>query len=40
MKYLWVEDSGAGCHLGELVNTYNFNGEYVVESKSGNEGII
>lgn len=40
MKYLWVEDSGAGCHFWELVNTYNFNGEYVVESKSGNEGIL
>ena len=38
MRYLWIEDTGAGLHFWKLVNQLFFNDEFVVESKG--SGII
>lgn len=40
MKYLWTEDRGAGLHFWQMVNQYFFAGEFVVESKGSNQGIL
>lgn len=40
MKYIWTEDTGAGLHFWELVNEYLFYGEFVVESKGSNQGVL
>ena len=40
MKYLWTEDTGAGFHFWQLVNQHFFDGEFVVESKESNQGIL
>ena len=40
MKYLWIEDTGAGLHFWKLVNQLFFDDEFVVESKKGNQGLL
>lgn len=40
MKYIWTEDTGAGLHFWELVNEHLFHGEFVVESKGSNQGVL
>ena len=40
MKYLWTEDIGAGLHFWRLMNLLIFDGEFVVESKGSNQGIL
>ena len=40
MKYLWIEDTGAGLHFWQMVNEFFFNGELEVESKGSNQGIL
>lgn len=40
MKYIWTEDTGAGLHFWELANEHLFQGEFVVESKGSNQGIL
>ena len=40
MKYLWTEDTGAGLHFWHLVNQLFFDGEFIVESKESNQGIL
>ena len=40
MKYLWTEDTGAGCHFWKLVNQLFFNDALVVESKESNQGLL
>lgn len=40
MKYLWTEDTGAGFHFWQLVNQLFFDGEFIVESKQSNQGIL
>ena len=40
MKYLWTEDTGAGLHFWHLVNRFFFDGEFIVESKESNQGIL
>lgn len=40
MKYIWTEDTGAGLHFWELANEYLFHGEFVVESKGSNQGVL
>ena len=40
MKYLWTEDTGAGLHFWHLVNRLFFDGEFIVESKESNQGIL
>lgn len=39
MKYLWMEDTGAGLHFWKLVNQFFFNDALVVESKESNQSI-
>ena len=33
MKYLWMEDTGAGLHFWKLVNQLFFDNELAIESK-------
>ena len=40
MRYLWTEDIGAGLHFWRLMNLLIFDGEFVVESKGSNQGIL
>ena len=40
MRYLWTEDIGAGLHFWRLMNLLIFGGEFVVESKGSNQGIL
>ena len=40
MKYLWTEDTGAGLDFWRLVNRLFFDGEFIVESKESNQGIL
>lgn len=40
MKYIWTEDTGADFHFWELANEHLFQGEFVVESKGSNQGIL
>ncbi len=40
MRCIWTEDSGAGVHFWKLANQYLFNGEFIVESKGSNQGIL
>lgn len=40
MKYLWTEDKGAGFHFWQLANQYLFHGDFVVESKGSNQGVL
>lgn len=40
MKYLWIEDTGAGLDFWRLVNRLFFDGEFIVESKESNQGIL
>ncbi len=40
MKYIWTEDTGAGFHFWKLVNEHLFHGEFVVESKGSNQGVL
>lgn len=40
MKYIWTEDTGAGLHFWELANEHLFQGEFAVESKGSNQGIL
>lgn len=40
MKYIWVEDTGAGLHFWEHANGHLFHDEFVVESKGSNQGVL
>ena len=40
MRYLWTEDTGAGCHFWQLANTHLFANRLIVESKGSNQGIV
>lgn len=40
MKYLWVEDGGAGLQFWKLVNQYLFQNSLILESKGSNQGIL
>jgi len=40
VKYIWTEDTGAGLHFWELANKHLFHGEFVVESKGSNQGVL
>lgn len=40
MKYLWTEDTGAGLHFWKLTNQLFFGGEFIVESKESNQGLL
>lgn len=40
MKYLWIEDTGAGLHFWKLVNQFLFDNELAIESKESNQGIL
>ncbi|OUO76679.1 hypothetical protein B5F53_16370 [Blautia sp. An249] len=40
MIFLWTEDSKAGFHFWNLVNTYLFQDRLQVESKKSNQGIL
>ena len=40
MKYLWIENTGAGLHFWKLVNQLFFDNALVVESKESNQGIL
>lgn len=40
MKYLWIEDTGAGLHFWKLVNQLLFDNELAIESKENNQGIL
>lgn len=40
MRYLWMEDTGAGLHFWKLVNKFFFDNELVVESKGSNQGLL
>ena len=40
MKYLWTEDTGAGLHFWELVNSFVFNNQLLVESKVNNQQLL
>lgn len=40
MKYLWIEDGGAGLQFWELVNEHLFQGKIKIESKGSNQGIL
>lgn len=40
MKYLWIEDTGAGLHFWKLVNQLFLDDEYVVASKGNNQGLL
>ena len=40
MRYLWTEDIGEGLHFWRLMNLLIFDGEFVVESKGSNQGIL
>lgn len=37
---MWTEDIGAGLHFWRLMNLLIFDGEFVVESKGSNQGIL
>ena len=40
MKYLWIEDTGAGLHFWKLVIQLFFDDALVVESKGSNQGLL
>lgn len=40
MKYIWTEDTGAGLHYWKLINQYILSGEYIVETKQSNQGLL
>ena len=40
MRYLWMEDTGAGLHFWKLVNQLFFDNELAVESKRSNQGLL
>ena len=40
MKYIWTEDTRAGFHFWKLVNEHLFHGDFVVESKGSNQGVL
>ena len=40
MRYLWMEDTGAGLHFWKLVNQLFFDNELAVERKRSNQGLL
>lgn len=40
MKYLWIEDRGAGFRFWQLANQYLFQNSLILESKGSNQGIL
>lgn len=40
MRYLWTEDTGTGFHFWKLVNQLFFDGEFIIESKGSNQGLL